>query len=637
MTYPPSSPSTVTPLTGLRTGTTVSASLGAQVVTGTMSNCDAVSLTISGVQVALTRIRSTYCGDGATQPPEESCDDGNFVNGDGCNVACAAGICGNGIVEGDEQCDDGNAVSGDGCSALCAFEGCALTGTWQSTSTSSLRGGDRTWTFVEALDGTLSGVTFTAPASSFPVTGTRAGTSISVALGSFLFTGTMDGCDQLPLTMPPLDLQLTRTRSTYCGDGIQQATFEVCDDGNFENDDSCTVACTAPSGCGNGLLESGEECDDANGSDTDACVTGCVLNVCGDGFVDVGAEACDDGNTSSGDGCAADCLSLEEESVSGAVGGSALKVTTDTEADGATPSDPVETTLSAPAGTVSGTLAITEQTAPPVAPAGFVFMGTLVTVTATDIVPAPAVTTPLSLGFVIDASVIASGQSEGSIEIRKDGTAVPACVGAAGEASPDPCVATRASLADGDIGITILTTTLSDWDFSASVCGAAPLLGCQPALSKSAKLKIKTGGARALVASAWKSGVETPLPIFGEPRSTSDYTLCIYDSTGLRMHFTAPAGSTCINGRACWRLGSEGFKYADRGSTHDGISRVVLKPGEAGRAQLRMVAKEATDLVSLPLTLPATAQLHAKDGACFQAAFDSARRNDPARFEATGD
>jgi cysteine-rich repeat protein len=662
-------------------------------------DCNTISMVMSPFSFYLVRTRSTYCGDGTTQAPDEACDDGNFTNDDGCTVACTTGICGNGITEATEQCDDGNATNGDGCSTtcqsnvcgnhsvesgeqcddgnttngdgcsahcqtnvcgngviedgeqcddgntaggdscspLCVFAGCPLTGTWQSTS--NLRGGDLTWTFVEAGDGTLSGVSYFlgSEANTHPVTGSRAGTSISVSLGPLLFTGTMDVCDGFLLTMPPIDLRFTRIRSTYCGDGVQQPAFEVCDDGNFANGDTCTAGCAAPTGCGNGLLNSPEECDDSNGSNTDACVTGCLLNVCGDGFVNVGAEACDDGNTTSGDGCAADCLSLEEESAGGAVGGGTLTITTDTEADGATPSDPVETTLSAPSGTVSGTLAIVEQTAPPVAPAGFVFMGTLVTVTATDLVPAPTATTPLTLSFQIDASVIPAGQSASSIEIRKDGAAVPACTGAPGEASPDACVAARENLPDGDIGLTILTTTLSDWDFSGSVCGAGPLFGCQLALSKKSNLKVKSAGNRDVLVWSWKSSAETPLSIFGDPRATNDYTLCIYDSAGLLMQFTAPAGSTCKDGKPCWLLGSKGFKYADRSSAHDGISNLKLKPGAAGSAKLELKAKGQLDLAALPLTLPLSVQLRAKDGACFQASFGAAKRNDADKFQAMSD
>jgi cysteine-rich repeat protein len=92
-----------------------------------------------------------YCGDGVVDPGEE-CDDGNGDSGDGCSPACliegvetacddgldndldglvdcadpdcaqdpaCEPVCGTGIVEGDEICDDGNLVDGDGCNSDC--------------------------------------------------------------------------------------------------------------------------------------------------------------------------------------------------------------------------------------------------------------------------------------------------------------------------------------------------------------------------------------------------------------------------------------------------------------------------------------------------------------------------------------
>jgi len=81
------------------------------------------------------------CGDGIVDAPEE-CDDGDTVNGDGCDISCAvetgfvcpfapsmctegaiyAIACGDGIVDAPEACDDGNVSSGDGCSASCVVE-----------------------------------------------------------------------------------------------------------------------------------------------------------------------------------------------------------------------------------------------------------------------------------------------------------------------------------------------------------------------------------------------------------------------------------------------------------------------------------------------------------------------------------
>ena len=59
-----------------------------------------------------------FCGDG-TLDPAETCDDGNQVEGDGCDSNCTLTGCGNGIVTAGEECDDGNTVNGDGCSSSC--------------------------------------------------------------------------------------------------------------------------------------------------------------------------------------------------------------------------------------------------------------------------------------------------------------------------------------------------------------------------------------------------------------------------------------------------------------------------------------------------------------------------------------
>jgi len=61
------------------------------------------------------------CGDGIVDPGE-GCDDGNAIDGDGCQADCSLPSCGDGIVDPGEHCDDGNGTDGDGCSALCDVE-----------------------------------------------------------------------------------------------------------------------------------------------------------------------------------------------------------------------------------------------------------------------------------------------------------------------------------------------------------------------------------------------------------------------------------------------------------------------------------------------------------------------------------
>lgn len=72
------------------------------------------------------------CGDGQVNQPWEECDDGNeYLPGDGCDGACRKEVCGNGDRaysdpdrDGEytlEECDDGNLINGDGCESDCTF------------------------------------------------------------------------------------------------------------------------------------------------------------------------------------------------------------------------------------------------------------------------------------------------------------------------------------------------------------------------------------------------------------------------------------------------------------------------------------------------------------------------------------
>ena len=73
------------------------------------------------------------CGNGRVDP-DETCDDGNVLPGDGCSPWCQLEdwdpcpdgrcilivVCGDAVLAGDEVCDDGNVTSGDGCRDDCA-------------------------------------------------------------------------------------------------------------------------------------------------------------------------------------------------------------------------------------------------------------------------------------------------------------------------------------------------------------------------------------------------------------------------------------------------------------------------------------------------------------------------------------
>ena len=88
---------------------------------------------------------SHRCGNGALDPSgthTEQCDDANTASGDGCSATCTFELlyscsradntasspdvctlnCGNGVIDIPETCDDGNVVAGDGCDDLCSPE-----------------------------------------------------------------------------------------------------------------------------------------------------------------------------------------------------------------------------------------------------------------------------------------------------------------------------------------------------------------------------------------------------------------------------------------------------------------------------------------------------------------------------------
>jgi hypothetical protein len=148
----------------------------------------------------------------------------------------------------------------------------------------------------------------------------------------------------------------------------------------------------------------------------------------------------------------------EFEETAGIVGPGGT-LTTDGEGDGATGDDPVETAVTHPSG---GAISIREG---PDAAAEFGFIGQRVVL---DVSPDATAAAPLVITFLIDASVIPAGQSADTIQVSKDGVAVPACTGAG--ATPDPCVASRQSVGT-DAQIVVRTSSASDWDFAP---GLAP-------------------------------------------------------------------------------------------------------------------------------------------------------------------
>ena len=98
------------------------------------------------------------------------------------------------------------------------------------------------------------------------------------------------------------------------------------------------------------------------------------------------------------------------------------------------------------------------------APAGYTLFGYQFDITAPDATAAE----PLTFRFIIGQYLIPPDTAIGAITVLRNGVAVANCSGAAGTASPDPCVASRSTTGDGDVAITVLTSQASVWNFGVS-------------------------------------------------------------------------------------------------------------------------------------------------------------------------
>lgn len=217
---------------------------------------------------------TTACGNGI-MTMGEMCDDGNMLDGDGCDSNCKPTGCPNGIATGTEDCDDGNMMDGDGCDNNCTLTGCGNGIVTMPEMCDDGNGNDG--------DGCDSNCTMTACGNGIPTSGEACDDGNP---------NEGDGCD-------------SNCTVSACGNGVVGAP-ETCDDGNGVDGDGCDSDCT-PTGCGNSVQTAGELCEDGNLVDGDGCDSNCTPTGCGNDITTMG-ETCDDGNTTDNDGCGMTCL-----------------------------------------------------------------------------------------------------------------------------------------------------------------------------------------------------------------------------------------------------------------------------------------------------------------------------------------
>ncbi len=203
------------------------------------------------------------------------------------------------------------------------------------------------------------------------------------------------------------------------------------------------------------------------------------------------------------------------------------------------------------------------------------------------------------------------------------------------------CTSGDGCSAGGCVGGTAVVCPLCQTCDGGSGCIVAPRPTCKlttAPLQAKFQIKDKTPDTGDQVVFKWNKGAATSVVDFGAPTTSDDYALCVFNP-GLIMQLDAPAGGIC-NTSQCWKtLSIKGFAYKDSLRTPNGVDKVTLKAGLAGKAKVQLKGKGANlPALPLPLTLPATVQLQSENGQCWEGVFSTLGQqiNDSLQFKGKG-
>ena len=175
-------------------------------------------------------------------------------------------------------------------------------------------------------------------------------------------------------------------------------------------------------------------------------------------------------------------------------------------------------------------------------------------------------------------------------------------------------------------------------------CGTAPAVCIAPEKG-SLKIDEKKPGKEKLKVTLTKLQSTVAQNQFGNPVSGStSYAICIYDSANqLRGTYTIlRAGDICGAG-PCWSpISDKGYKYLDQTTTADGILKMKLVGGAAGKGKIKVIGKNTGGYLPtgvaalLQNQTSATVQVLSSDAACFGVGLSQVKKADGAIFSATG-
>lgn len=163
------------------------------------------------------------------------------------------------------------------------------------------------------------------------------------------------------------------------------------------------------------------------------------------------------------------------------------------------------------------------------------------------------------------------------------------CVGLCGDGATDP--GEQCDDGNNDDGDGCAFDCVNEPTTSA-LCDPTPVTTCLSGEKGSFQIKDKPDTAKDQLKWKLTKGVAFDQGALGIPESTTSYALCVYDETG---DVAALAGSLTIGPGSSWEsTAPKGYKYTDKLGSGDGVRKVQIKAGDAGKTKLLLKAGGST-------------------------------------------
>lgn len=197
---------------------------------------------------------------------------------------------------------------------------------------------------------------------------------------------------------------------------------------------------------------------------------------------------------------------------------------------------------------------------------------------------------------------------------------------------------------------TTTTTTSTTTSTTLPVaCGATPAAGCLLPEKASLFSSEKSAGKEKLKVSLKKLVDAVAQSDFGDPvNGSTSYAVCIYDEMNQLVGemSVARAGQNCGKKPCFGAVSTKGYKFGDKSGTSDGITKMSMGGGAAGKGKLSVGGgnNAAKGVNSLPTGIAAALQSNSsarvqiltRDAACFEGVLTQVKTADGEQFKAAG-